>query len=73
PAHLALCPLCAAKFKELVKKDDGQAGQLRARLLSDDGLRIPIRLGKESAGIRFVEKHWWDVQALLTEEQEAGE
>lgn len=64
---LALCPLCAAKYKEFVKGDENaMKGFLRA-LESEVNLEIPLSLGEEETSIRFVESHWQDMKTILQE------
>ena len=69
-AHAALCPLCAAKFKEFVKRDDNQSQRLRNEIVKRENLHLLLNLGRETGTIRFVEKHLVDVQGLLAEENE---
>ena len=64
-AYLALCPVCAAKYKEFVKSDDDNATALRADISSLDELEITIKLGQQDGSIRFVEKHLLDIQGIL--------
>lgn len=71
--HLALCPLCAAKFKELIKRDDTQRQGLRDQIANAEELQVGLDLGKEAGSIRFVEKHLLDIQGLLAEEEQTGE
>ncbi len=67
--HLALCPLCAAKYKFLVKKDT--ATDALENFLSDlrasENLEVSIDLGEEQATIRFVETHFLEFRAALEE------
>lgn len=67
-ACVALCPLCAAKFKELVKRDDNQHQRLRDDIVAAKDLWVELDLGKESGSIRFVETHLLDIKALLEAE-----
>ena len=69
-AYLALCPVCAAKYKEFVKGDDDNATALRAgiSISSLDKLAIPIKWGQQGGSIRFVETHLLDIQEILKEE-----
>ena len=67
-AHLALCPVCAAKYKEFVKGDDDKATALRAGISSLDKLAIRIKLGQQGGSIRFVKTHLLDIQEILKEE-----
>ena len=68
--HVALCPLCAAKFKELVKRDEKRRQRLRYDIVNSEELRVGLDLGKEAGSIRFVEKHLLDIQGFLAEEDE---
>ena len=67
-SHVALCPLCAAKFQELVKRNENQRQRLRDDIVKSEALRVLLKLGKEPGSIRFVEKHLLDVQGFLSEE-----
>ena len=69
-AHLALCPLCAAKYKEFVKRDSENASVVRANISSSEQLVVHVDLGQDMGmgSIRFVEKHLLDVRGVLEEE-----
>ena len=70
-AYLALCPVCAAKYKEFVKGDDDKATTLRAGISISplDKLAIRIKLvGQQDGSIRFVETHLLDIREILKEE-----
>lgn len=62
---LALCPLCAAMYKELVKKDKAAMSDFREALLNTDSLEAPLRLGDLVTSIRFVETHLFDIKTIL--------
>ncbi|MBW2709998.1 MAG: hypothetical protein JRD04_12170, partial [Deltaproteobacteria bacterium] len=62
---LALCPLCAAKYKEFVKNDDEVAEELLNALMESGNLEIPLRLGEENPTLRFVETHYIDLHVAL--------
>jgi len=64
---LALCPLCAAMYKEFVKKDEAAMTDLREALLNMDSLEAPLRLGDLETTIQFVETHLCDVKTILEE------
>lgn len=64
---LALCPLCAAMYKELVKQDDAAMTDLVKVLLNMASLEVPLRLGDLEASIQFVETHFYDIKAILEE------
>jgi len=62
---LALCPLCAAMYKELVKKDEAAMADLRKALMNMDSLEAPLRLGDLETTIQFVETHRNDLKTIL--------
>jgi len=61
---LALCPLCAAMFKEFIKSDDNAMQKLVDDLNNSVSFEVPIELGIAETSIRFVEKHWHDIKLL---------
>ncbi len=66
--HLALCPLCAAKYDEFIKTDDDVMADLRKEIVSAENCEIPISLGDEKkTSIRFVETHYHDLKNILEE------
>lgn len=66
---LALCPLCAAMYKELVKKDKAAMVDLIKALLNMNSLEleVPLRLGELVTTIKFVKTHLFDVKTILEE------
>lgn len=64
-AHLALCPVCAAKYKEFVKRDSNNAISVSQSVCSSEELVVPVSLGQDVGSIRFVERHLVDVRAVL--------
>lgn len=62
---LALCPLCAAMYKEFVKRDEQAMLDLKNALMNTDKFTVPLRLGKLDTGIRFVERHYHDIKTIL--------
>jgi hypothetical protein len=65
---LALCPLCAAKYKEFVKEVPAAITTLKAGILGakdSDVISLPIEQLPNS--IRFVETHLFDLQRILFE------
>lgn len=71
---LALCPLCAAKYQQLLKKDNDAQGQFLDSISSAENAEnaIPLDLGNiEGGSIKFVETHLCDLQAIL--EQNSSE
>ena len=65
--HLALCPLCAAMYKEFIKSDDDAMHELITELSESDECEIEIRLGEIGSKIRFVEVHFNDLMTILKE------
>ena len=63
--HLALCPLCGAKYKEFVKRDPKYTSTIRKSISSSEHLIVDVDLGREAGSIQFVEKHLLDVQGVL--------
>ncbi len=64
---LALCPLCAAMYKEFIKNDEEAMKDLKITILNMDQIEIPLRLGEIDTTIRFVETHYHDVKTILEE------
>jgi len=67
--HLALCPVCAAKYDEFVFHGPNEA---RDKLLDTfaqmgDTLELPVTLGEEFATIRFVQSHAIDLRVAISE------
>ena len=62
---LALCPLCAAMYKEFVKNVEGVMLDVKDKLTDSDGLEISLRLGELDTSIRFVETHRRDLKTIL--------
>lgn len=76
--HLALCPVCAAKYKEYIKVSKNNHSEkleeLKERLmnfdLDFDEFSVDIELDTK-AEIRFVEKHLRDVISLIDEDNKS--
>ena len=62
---LALCPECAAKYKEFVKRNPETVNDVKNQLLLADNCQVSLRLGENEANLRFVEKHWRDIKQIL--------
>lgn len=63
---LALCPLCAAKYKEFVKRDEDAMGNLYDALKASDRPEVLLTLEEsETNSLRFTEAHWLDMQTIL--------
>jgi len=67
---LALCPLCAAMYKEFIKKDEAETEKLKISIMSPNDLEIPIMLGEWQTSIQFVEAHLEDLKLILKKENE---
>lgn len=63
--YIALCPVCAAKYKEFVKNDEDAIELLKMDILTTDSQEVQIYLGEEETTLRFVEKHLFDLQKIL--------
>ncbi|PXF60164.1 MAG: hypothetical protein C4B58_01345 [Deltaproteobacteria bacterium] len=64
---LALCPLCAAKYKEFVKHDEEVMESLKNALMNSKDAEVSLQLGELEMNIRFVESHWRDIRTILQE------
>ena len=62
---LALCPLCAAMYKEFIKRDEAAMKNQHHALKNSDGLEVPLELGELQTSIRFVETHHHDIKTIL--------
>ena len=66
PQFLALCPLCSAKYKEFVKRDEAAMRSLYDALKTSDKPEVPLTLeDAKTYRLRFVEAHWVDMQKIL--------
>lgn len=64
--HAALCPLCAAKYKEFVKKDEENLRKFRHTILEGNASDIPLSLDDNSGySIRFVQRHFHDLKTIF--------
>ena len=62
---LALCPECAARYKEFVKNDENVMQEVKNKLANSEDLEIPLQLGNLETNIRFVETHRQDMKTIL--------
>ena len=62
---LALCPLCAAMYKEFIKREETAVKNLHDALKNGLGLEIPLELGELQTSLRFVESHRQDIKTIL--------
>ena len=66
---LALCPLCAAMYKEFVEQDEGAMTGLKNTLMNTGDLEVPLHLGELDTSIRFVERHRRDIKTILDKQK----
>lgn len=66
---LALCPVCAARYKEFVKNDEDAMRKLHRALKKSDGLEVSLTLGEWETSIRFVGTHRLDMKTILQQER----
>ncbi len=64
--YIALCPLCAAMYKEFVIRDKDAMEELHSTLKDSDDPEVPLKWGElNKKSIRFVETHRLDVKPIL--------
>ena len=63
---LALCPECAARYKEFVKLDKDAIVDLINQLMDSDDLKVSLQLGELGTSLRFVDTHWRAIKQILT-------
>ncbi|BBO89910.1 sacsin N-terminal ATP-binding-like domain-containing protein [Desulfosarcina ovata] len=66
--YLALCPVCAARYKEFVKLDERVMEALNQVLRASDEGEVPLNLGELETSIKFVGSHFIDMKAILEAE-----
>ena len=62
---LALCPLCAAMYKEFVKYDKDAMESFKNKLLNSKETEVSLQLGELDTSIRFVESHYHDIRTII--------
>lgn len=67
---LALCPLCAAMYKEFVKNDGCAMETFKYELMNSKKPEIPLRLGELDTSVRFVETHYHDIKTILSYQED---
>jgi hypothetical protein len=60
--NIALCPICAAKYKHANGTDPATLKQL---ILDANGSEVPVTLAREQSGIIFTKIHLLDIQTAL--------
>ena len=63
--YLALCPECAAKYKEFVKKDRDAQKAFGDALKNSDNPQIHLESNGQTIRIWFEDKHWQDLKTVL--------
>ena len=63
--YLALCPECAAKYKEFVKRDKNARDALYDTLKNSDSRQILLESNGQTIRIWFEEKHWEDLKTVV--------
>lgn len=63
--HLALCPECAAKYKEFVKRDEAARKALYDFLKNSQAPEVRLQLEDFVIRIWFEDKHWQDLKTVL--------
>ncbi|MBM9536678.1 sacsin N-terminal ATP-binding-like domain-containing protein [Desulfobulbus alkaliphilus] len=62
---LALCPVCAARYKEFVKLDKSAMEELNQALRTSDEGEVTLNLGELETSIKFVGSHFIEMKAIL--------
>ncbi len=66
---LALCPECSPKYRTFVKQVPEAMDTVKKQLMdSDDAgdFEVPLKFGDTDTSLRFVERHWLDIRAILS-------
>ena len=63
--YLALCPECAAEYKEYVKKDPKARETFHDALKNSDSPQIHLESHGRTIRIWFEDKHWQDLKTVL--------
>lgn len=66
---LALCPLCAAMYKEFLKLDQSAMNALAHTLKTSDSPDVSLKLGDLETSVRFVETHFSDIKTILAADE----
>lgn len=68
--YLALCPLCAAMYKEFVKHDVIAMRAFKNALMISEETEVSLDLGELKTSVRFVETHLHDIKMILGNKNE---
>ena len=63
--YLALCPECAAEYKEYVKRDPKAREAFHDALKNSDNPQIHLESNGRTIRIWFEDKHWQDLKTVL--------
>jgi len=63
--YLALCPVCAAMFKEFIKNDETAYDIFLNEIEESESTVIPISLGDFDSDVEFVDVHFQDLKAII--------
>ena len=63
--YLALCPECAAKYKEYVKRRKKARKALYRVLRDSDDPEVLLEMNGSTIRIQFKEKHWQDIKTVV--------
>ena len=75
--HLALCPVCAAKYKEFIKPKNKNEGselernkmqKFKSAILESKSQTIPIQLDEDKK-VFFTERHLIAIKTLIEEQE----
>ena len=66
---LALCPQCAAMYKEFVKNDEGAMESFKNALINSEDAEVPLKLGELNTSIRFVKTHFLDIKTIIKDQE----
>lgn len=69
--HLALCPVCAAKYKVFIKYGiNDEMQKFKTLILESESEKIPIYLDKDGYSVHFTNKHISRLKAIIQKEIE---
>lgn len=69
---LALCPLCAAMYKEFVKCNKDAMIKFKKDLMISEETEVPLDLGERKTSVRFVKPHLDDIKTILGDKNEVA-
>ena len=66
-SFIGLCPLCAAKYMEFIRRDEKADKAFLKTIARSAEPKIHLKVGEATASLRFVDAHWHDLQLILQE------